>query len=86
MQAASERLYAYSAELVARRKAEPLDPAEDMVTGLLQADGVTEDDVVQVLRLILTAGHNSTTSALGICILAVARDPEVSGASRESLG
>ena len=68
--AASERLYAYSAELVARRKADPLDPAEDIVTGLLRADGVTEDDVVQVLRLMLTAGHNSTTSALGICILA----------------
>jgi len=75
--AASERLYAYSAELVARRKADPLDPDEDVVTGLLQADGVTEDDVVQVLRLMLTAGHNSTTSALGICILGVARDPDV---------
>lgn len=77
VQDASRRLYEYSAELVARRKAEPLDPGEDLVTGLLQADGVTEDDVVQVLRLMLTAGHNSTTSALGICILAVARDPEV---------
>ena len=77
VQAASERLYAYSAELVAQRKADPLDPAEDIVTGLLQADGVTEDDVVQVLRLLLTAGHNSTTSALGICILAVARDADV---------
>ena len=32
---------------------------------------------MQVLRLLLTAGHNSTTSALGICILAVARDPDV---------
>jgi len=81
--AASERLYAYSAELVARRKAHPLDPAEDIVTGLLQADGVTEDDVVQVLRLMLTAGHNSTTSALGICILAVARDPDVQSRLRD---
>ena len=75
VQEASRRLYDYSAELVADRKANPLDPAEDPVTGLLLADGVTEDDVVQVLRLLLTAGHNSTTSALGICILAVARDP-----------
>ena len=37
---------------------------------------MTEDDVVQVLRLLLTAGHNSTTSALGTCILAVARDED----------
>ena len=77
VQEASRRLYDYSAEIVADRKANPLDPAEDPVTGLLLADSVTEDDVVQVLRLLLTAGHNSTTSALGICILAVARDPEV---------
>ena len=76
VQSANQRLYDYRAELVARRKADPLDPTDDLVTGLLQADGVTEDDVVQVLRLMLTAGHNSTTSALGICILAVARDAE----------
>ena len=44
---------------------------------------MTEDDVVQVLRLMLTAGHNSTTSALGICILAVARDAEVQRRLRE---
>jgi cytochrome P450 len=74
---ASRRLYAYSAALVAQRKADPLPPEEDVVSGLLAADGVTDDDVVQVLRLLLTAGHNSTTSALGICILAVARDPEI---------
>jgi len=74
---ASQRLYAFAADLVARRKADPLPPEEDIVSGLLVADGVTEDDVVQVLRLMLTAGHNSTTSALGICILAVARDPDV---------
>jgi len=77
VQAASCRLYAYAADLVARRKADPLPPDEDIVSGLLVADGVTDDDVVQVLRLMLTAGHNSTTSALGICILAVARDADV---------
>ena len=77
VQEASQRLYDYSAEVVADRKANPLDPAEDPVSGLLGAEGVTEDDVVQVLRLLLTAGHNSTTSALGSCILAVARDPDV---------
>ena len=77
VQEASKRLYDYSAEVVADRKANPLDPAEDPVSGLLGAEGVTDDDVVQVLRLLLTAGHNSTTSALGICILAVARDPDV---------
>jgi cytochrome P450 len=77
VQAASRRFYGYAADLVAERKADPLPPDEDIVSGLLVADGVTEDDVVQVLRLLLTAGHNSTTSALGICSLAVARDAEV---------
>jgi cytochrome P450 len=79
----SEQLYAYAAELVARRKADPLPPDEDVVSGLLVADGVAEDDVVQVLRLLLTAGHNSTTSALGVCILAVARAAEVQRRLRE---
>jgi cytochrome P450 len=77
VQSASQRLYDYSAEVVAARKAAPLDAEDDPITGLLQADGVTEDDVVQVLRLMLTAGHNSTTSALGICILGIVRDAEL---------
>ena len=53
------------------------DPTRTSSAACSSADGVTEDDVVQVLRLLLTAGHNSTTSALGICILAVARDADV---------
>jgi len=77
VQEMSERFYAYAADLVAQRKADPLAPGNDVVSGLLAADGVTEDDVVQVLRLLLTAGHNSTTSALGICVLAVARSADV---------
>jgi cytochrome P450 len=77
VQEASRRFYDYAAGLVAQRRADPLPAEEDVVSGLLAADGVTGDDVVQVLRLLLTAGHNSTTSALGICILAVARDADV---------
>jgi cytochrome P450 len=83
VEAASLQLYEYAADLVAARKADPLPPDDDVVSGLLAADGVTEDDVVQVLRLLLTAGHNSTTSALGICILAVARNPDVQRRLRE---
>jgi len=86
VQEASRRFYDYAADLVARRKADPLPPEEDIVSGLLVADGVTDDDVVQVLRLMLTAGHNSTTSALGICILALARDADVQRRLRDEPG
>ena len=42
-----------------------------------QTDGVltvTADDAVQLVRLLLVAGHNSTTSALGNCIMRLAAD------------
>jgi cytochrome P450 len=61
----NEELYAYSRRIVG-------DRVGDLVHGLLEADGVTEEDVVQVVRLLIVAGHNSTTGALGNCILRLA--------------
>ncbi len=62
----------------ARGRREPRDPAADMASTLLQAekDGepLDEDTIVGMLRLMLSAGHDSTTSALGTAIMQVARD------------
>ena len=56
----------------------PRDPELDLISGIIgKTDGertVTADDAVQLVRLLLVAGHNSTTSALGNCIMRIAAD------------
>jgi cytochrome P450 len=64
----NEELYAYSRRIVRER-------AGDLITGLLEQ--VEEEDVVQVVRLLIVAGHNSTTGALGNCILRLATHEDV---------
>lgn len=68
----------YSRRLVDERVRNPRDPELDLITGIIgKTDGertVTADDAVQLVRLLLVAGHNSTTSALGNCIMRIAAD------------
>src|SRR5258708_32995687 len=58
--------------MIGSRRLSPLDPAEDLTSGLLAArsDGqpLTDEQIVGILRLLLSAGHNSTTISLGILI------------------
>lgn len=61
----NEELYDYSRRLVAER-------IGDLICGLLEQ--VEPDDVVQVVRLLIVAGHNSTTGALGNAVLRLAED------------
>jgi cytochrome P450 len=74
-------LYAYSRRLVRQRIAGPLDPRIDLISGFLgQSDGthaVTEEACVELIRLLLTAGHNSTTGGIGNSIMRVAGDREI---------
>jgi cytochrome P450 len=77
--AANEWLRDYGRRLIQERRAMQLDPAEDLVTGLVhtEIDGQPLDPerIVALVRLLLSAGHNSTTSSLGIIFLHLARDP-----------
>lgn len=78
---AEQALTAYAEELLEKRIALNLDPAEDMLTGLMdfEFDGrkLTRTEVGRVARLMLSAGHNNTTSSTGITLLQIARDPEI---------
>src|SRR5258707_1310318 len=80
-------MYEDARSIVQARKARPLDPRDDLATGLLhtEIDGERLDDetVVGILRLVLTAGHNSTTSALGIVALYLATHQEVQDLLRQ---
>jgi cytochrome P450 len=64
----NDELYEYSRRMVHERTG-------DLINGLLEQ--VDEEDVVQVVRLLIVAGHNSTTGALGNCILRIATHPDV---------
>lgn len=71
----------YSRRLVADRIEQPGDPELDLITGIVgKSDGertASAADAVQLVRLLLVAGHNSTTSALGNCVLRIASDGEL---------
>ena len=60
---------AYLSELIADRRAHPLDPQEDVLTRLIQggADGeaLTERQLVHNCIFLLNAGHETTTNLLG---------------------
>ena len=85
--AANERLRDYGRRLIEDRRAMRLDPSEDLVTGLIsaQVDGwpLDQDRVVALVRLLLSAGHNSTTSSLGIVFLHLAQNPRAQRTLRE---
>ena len=66
---ANERLYDYCRRLVAGGRCR-------MANDLLAAD-VDEETTVGAIRLMISAGHDSTTSALGISILRIAESEEI---------
>ena len=62
---------AYLRQLVAQRRAQPGDPARDVLTRLIQGESgaqdqrLTESELVQNCIFILNAGHETTTNLIG---------------------
>jgi cytochrome P450 family 130 len=77
---ANAHLWDYSRKMVEDRKVRPQDPKADLVSAMLGGEiddrPVDEELIVGMVRLILAAGHDSTTSALGICIRHLAEHAE----------
>jgi cytochrome P450 len=80
-EAENQALYAICRELVAERKAEPLDPEQDVISALLAArvEGEPLDDefVAGSLRQLLIAAHVAPVALIGSAVLHLARDPEL---------
>jgi cytochrome P450 len=78
--AANRGLWDYSHAVVADRKHHPRDDTVDPVSGLLAArvegEPLADDLIAGVVRLLIAAGHDSTTSALGIALHYLAAHPE----------
>jgi cytochrome P450 len=77
----NDALYEYSRALVRERIERPRDPETDIISGIFgSTDGaneVTEASCVELIRLLLTAGHNSTTGGIGNSLLRIAAEPEI---------
>jgi cytochrome P450 len=78
--AAHEALMDHARSLVADRLRQPRDPESDIASALLAAgdhDPVIDHELIAgVLRLLISAGHNSTTNASGNILLYLADHPE----------
>jgi cytochrome P450 len=74
--ATCDELFEYYTDLAERRLAEPQD---DLITTLAQAtdDGqIDRAEMISLLAILLLAGHETTTSAIGNAVVALARHPE----------
>ncbi len=68
---------AYLHELVAARRARPGDPAQDVLTRLIQGEGeetLLEEELLQNCIFILNAGHETTTNLIANALAALDRD------------
>ncbi|MFJ6488910.1 cytochrome P450 [Streptomyces californicus] len=73
---ASHAVAAYTAGLVARRRQDPGDSLLDqLITACDADDDVSEQDLVSLAVLLLVAGHETTTNALGNALLALLTAP-----------
>lgn len=76
---ANQAIYDYVGNVVADRARHAGDPETDVLSGLLAAheDGprLTLDGVTGVIRLLLQAGHGTTTNAVGSAFRQLAEDP-----------
>ncbi|MEI7443583.1 MAG: cytochrome P450 [Burkholderiales bacterium] len=71
---------AYLRELIAHRRAHPLDPDEDVLTRLIQGEvggeRLTEGELLHNCIFLLNAGHETTTNAIGNGLHALMRFPD----------
>lgn len=84
---ANDAIYAYVHSVVEARRAAQLDPGTDIITGLMElaVDGrqLDDDQVTGVVRLLLQAGHNTTTNGLGSAFRYLAAAPQEQARLRE---
>ncbi len=85
---AHETLLGLTRELVADRRAGPRDPDTDLPSAILNAtiagNRISDEDACSMMRLLISAGHNSTTSGLGNALLYLARYTDAQQHLREN--
>jgi pentalenolactone synthase len=66
-------LFAYSKQLVARKRHEP---ADDVISRLSATEGVSDDEAAGLAMSVLFAGHETTVVAIGIGAVRLLSDPD----------
>jgi len=75
--AAAEALRQYLLPIIAERRAHPADDViSKLVTGTVDGEGLTDDEVVSFLRLLIPAGAETTFKLLGNVFVALLSDRE----------
>ena len=87
MRATSMKLYDMARELIALRKAEPMDPAEDITSALLaardQGEPLNEDLIVGMVRQVLVVGIVAPTVVMGSIAVHLSREPALQDELRQ---
>lgn len=90
IEAENQHLYGLCREVARRRAAQPLDPADDMLSALLaaQVDGarLSQETAAGSLRQIVVAGHGAPALTLASAALHLARDAALQAALRADPG
>ncbi|MDR7300552.1 cytochrome P450 family protein [Haloactinomyces albus] len=85
-QQAAGAMAAYLIELIEQKRRQP---AEDLITGLIEAsedaDRLSEQELISMVFVLLVAGHETTVNLIGNGVLALLRNPEQFAAVRADL-
>jgi cytochrome P450 len=78
--AAHLQLMGYARDVIRERKHAPRDPSIDIATAIVAArigeQPIDDETGAGIIRLLISAGHNSTTSGLGNALLYLAEHPD----------
>ena len=77
----SLQLYDIAREIIAMRKAEPLDPADDPASGLLAAPGLPEDMLLGTIRQFIVVGMIAPSVFIGSMVIHLAEHPDAAAAA-----
>jgi cytochrome P450 len=77
----SRRLYEIAAEIIARRKAEPMDPADDLTSALMVADHegepLPDDMILGCVRQLLVTGMVAPSVFIGNMFVHLSENPRL---------
>ncbi|MDH6623077.1 cytochrome P450 [Streptomyces sp. LBL] len=74
--AAFQEVHGCLGELAARKRVEGDDLTSALIAARDEADRLGEDELVSMLALLLSAGHETTVNLLGSTVLALLRHPD----------
>ena len=84
---ANGKIYDYNSRTVAGRRENPRDPATDLISGLIfgtvDLEPLSDTVIAGILRLLLAAGHGTTTNAMGSILRFLAEEPDQQKMLRE---